>query len=164
MLSNHVKIIDIGNGIYAVYNNMVFRPIFMNKDEVKSLYREEFDKDTIYKLQERGIIVSDNTVDVVAFDWLYQFVSEKKRKVKILYLIVSTMCNLNCKYCFIERNPNSTMDYGIMNLHTAIEAVKLFMSDFDNDNSSVPEILFYGGEPLLARDTIMETIRFIRSE
>lgn len=164
MLSSHVKIIDIGNGVHAVFNNMVFKPVFMNEEEVRALYKEEFDKDTLFKLQERGIIVSDSTVDGVAFDRLHRFVSGKKGKVRILYLIVSSLCNLDCRYCFIERNPYSTSEYGIMSPQIAIKAVNLLMSDFDYDSGDVPEILFYGGEPLLARETIKETIGFIRRE
>lgn len=80
MLSSHVKIIDIGNGVHAVFNNMVFKPVFMNEEEVRALYKEEFDKDTLFKLQERGIIVSDSTVDGVAFDRLHRFVSGKQSK------------------------------------------------------------------------------------
>ena len=53
-------------------------------------------------LKDIGIYIKDQSVDDVAFERLSNYVHNRKRKVKIMYLIVSTFCNLNCKYCFID--------------------------------------------------------------
>lgn len=79
--------------------------------------------------------------------------------VKALCLNVSHDCNLRCKYCFA-----STGDFGMgrktMTLETAKKAI-----DFVVKRSGVRrniEVDFFGGEPLMAMDTVKETVKYAR--
>ena len=143
MISKYASVEQIDDDLYAIFNRLVFKPIFVNKKEVSFILNEDVDNTIVNTLYERGIYVNEQKVDEVAFDRLKSFVNEKKRKVRILYLIVSTYCNLNCKYCFIERNPNSTTEYGIMTYDTAVIAVDQFFANQKSDEEHIPEIIFY---------------------
>ncbi|MBP2115447.1 radical SAM/SPASM domain-containing protein [Paenibacillus silagei] len=66
-----------------------------------------------------------------------------------LTLIVTHNCNLNCNYCYAMGG-----DYGLpvgqMSKEEAIKIVEHFWNAFNG----IKEIFFFGGEPLLAIDTI----------
>jgi len=66
-----------------------------------------------------------------------------------LTLHVTNQCNLNCKYCFVARGPES------MSLDVAKAAVRLGMQ-----NTKTTGILFYGGEPLIERQLIFDVVAF----
>jgi sulfatase maturation enzyme AslB (radical SAM superfamily) len=84
-----------------------------------------------------------------------------KRETLILY--TTATCNLNCKYCFIDKNPsllkideildNSFKDDYYFNL-----TKKMFLQD------KLSEIQFWGGEPFLnlkrAYDTVDKCIQY----
>lgn len=65
-------------------------------------------------------------------------------------LHITNECNLNCKYCYVQKENR------VMDLSTAIKAV-----DFIISNSLEKEdvgLSFYGGEPLLNRTLIYDTV------
>lgn len=66
-----------------------------------------------------------------------------------LTLHVTNQCNIRCKYCFVVRGPER------MSLDVAKAAVKLGM-----DGVKTTGILFYGGEPLLERQLIYDTVAY----
>ena len=162
LISKYVRVVGIDDDVYAIYNNLLFKPVFARKTEIDEILEENVSAEYKKALKDIGIYIKDQSVDDVAFERLSNYVHNRKRKVKIMYLIVSTFCNLNCKYCFIERNPSSKADYGIMSFDIAREAVNQFFSSLEQDDDGVPEILFYGGEPLIAQSTIKETVRYVR--
>lgn len=164
MISKYTCVENIDDDLYAIYNRLLFKPIFANNKEVSMIMQEEVDNSIANVLYEKGIYVDENKVDEIAFERLKSFVWDNKRKVRILYLIVSTYCNLNCKYCFIEQNPHSTTEYGIMSYDTAIAAVDQFFTNQDINDENKPEIIFYGGEPLIAQNTVKDTIQYIREK
>ena len=59
-------------------------------------------------------------------------------------------CNMACKYCFQTRSPHS------MTEETARKAVDLSV----NSASGSTGICFFGGEPLLLKDTIINTVNY----
>ncbi|MDR2474316.1 MAG: 4Fe-4S cluster-binding domain-containing protein [Bacteroidales bacterium] len=66
-------------------------------------------------------------------------------------LHITTGCNLNCRYCYSP--PTSRND---MSQQTAFQAI-----DFISENYPVNTgIIFFGGEPLLKKDLIRETIAY----
>ena len=85
---------------------------------------------------------------------------QQQALVKALCLHVSHDCNLRCKYCFA-----STGDFGqgrkIMPPEIAKKAI-----DFVIARSGVRhniEVDFFGGEPLMAWDTVTQTVDYARS-
>ncbi len=84
----------------------------------------------------------------------------KNAPVKALCLNVAHDCNLRCKYCFA-----STGDFGtgrkIMPFETARRAID-FVVQRSGRRRNI-EVDFFGGEPLLAWDTVVRTVDYARS-
>lgn len=71
-----------------------------------------------------------------------------------LSLILTGGCNFSCSYCYQEKD-DLFLD------PTVVErAIEFFFPRFENECS----ILFYGGEPLLAKDTIISTVHAVKAE
>lgn len=80
--------------------------------------------------------------------------------IKAMCLHVSHDCNLRCEYCFAE-----TGDFGtgrkIMTPETGKKAIDfLIEKSFGRENL---ELDFFGGEPLMAWDTVVQTVDYARS-
>jgi len=69
-----------------------------------------------------------------------------------LTLHLTNDCNLNCTYCFVKRGKQS------MSREVAFKAIDLAMSE-----SSSTGILFYGGEPLLERQLIVDVVNYTQA-
>lgn len=89
-----------------------------------------------------------------------QWAVVKNTPIKALCLNVAHDCNLRCKYCFA-----STGGYGsrraIMSPETAKRAID-FVIEKSGKRHNI-EVDFFGGEPLMAMDTVKETIAYARS-
>lgn len=80
--------------------------------------------------------------------------------IKALCLHVSHDCNLRCRYCFA-----STGDFGtgrkVMDIETAKKAIDFVVARSGNRRNI--EVDFFGGEPLMAMDTVRATVEYARS-
>lgn len=108
----------------------------------------------LLKLQEQGLLfTSDDYVDK-------SLAIVKNAPVKALCLHVSHDCNLRCKYCFA-----STGDFGtgrlIMDFETAKHAID-FVVEKSGTRRNI-EVDFFGGEPLMAMDTVKKCVEYARS-
>lgn len=83
-----------------------------------------------------------------------------KAPIKAMCLHVSHDCNLRCKYCFAE-----TGDFGtgrkIMTPETGRKAID-FLIEKSAGRQNL-ELDFFGGEPLMAWETVKETVDYARS-
>lgn len=117
-------------------------------DEIREAYGE------LYELKKAGqLFAQDDYIDVSRY-------IPVNAPVKALCLHVAHDCNLRCKYCFA-----STGDFGqgrkIMPPEIAKKAI-----DFVIARSGVRhniEVDFFGGEPLMAWDTVTQTVDYARS-
>lgn len=117
-------------------------------DEIREAY------DELYELKKAGqLFAQDDYIDVSRYIAV-------NAPVKALCLHVAHDCNLRCKYCFA-----STGDFGqgrkIMPPEIAKKAI-----DFVIARSGVRhniEVDFFGGEPLMAWDTVTQTVDYARS-
>lgn len=67
--------------------------------------------------------------------------------INSIYIMLTEACPLRCKYCYIK---NRHIDNPI-SLDTINKSIKLFKEP--------PQVIFFGGEPLLKLDLIKETIK-----
>ena len=85
---------------------------------------------------------------------------QQQALVKALCLHVSHDCNLRCKYCFA-----STGDFGTgrktMDVETARKAIDFVVAKSGPRRNI--EVDFFGGEPLMAMDTVKATVDYARS-
>ena len=117
-------------------------------EDVREAYNE------LYELKKAGqLFAQDDYIDVSRY-------IPVNAPVKALCLHVAHDCNLRCKYCFA-----STGDFGqgrkIMPPEIAKKAI-----DFVIARSGVRhniEVDFFGGEPLMAWDTVTQTVDYARS-
>ncbi len=119
-------------------------------DELEEAWQE------LRQLQDAGLLYSDDSyIDPEAAMAL-----PRAAVVKALCLHVSHDCNLRCKYCFA-----STGDFGtgrkVMDFETAKRAIDFVIAKSGKRRNI--EVDFFGGEPLMAMDTVKRTVEYARS-
>ncbi len=74
-----------------------------------------------------------------------------------LCLLVSSACNLRCGYCFYAHGPYTPGPGAVMSPAVGRQAIDFFLA-----NSEQPdlEVSFFGGEPLLAWDTVRSVVEY----
>lgn len=111
----------------------------------------------LLELQRDGLLFTeDDYIDPAAASAM-----QKDAPIKALCLHVSHDCNLRCKYCFA-----STGDFGTghrinMDIETAKAAIDFVIARSGSRRNI--EVDFFGGEPLLAMDTVKATVEYARS-
>ncbi|MDO4271057.1 MAG: thioether cross-link-forming SCIFF peptide maturase [Eubacteriales bacterium] len=117
-------------------------------DAVREAYGE------LYELKKSGqLFAADDYIDVSKY-------IPVGAPVKALCLHVAHDCNLRCKYCFA-----STGDFGqgrkIMPPEIAKKAIDFVIARSGQRHNI--EVDFFGGEPLMAWDTVTQTVDYARS-
>ena len=80
------------------------------------------------------------------------------KKIKTLWFNTGTLCNIECKNCYIESSPkNNRLVYLTFN------EVKLFIDEVIDKNLGTNEIGFTGGEPFMNKD-ILKMIEYSLSK
>ncbi len=111
----------------------------------------------LLELQKAGLLfTTDDYLDPEAAMAL-----PKAAVVKALCLHVSHDCNLRCRYCFASTGDFGTGHRMTMNLETAKKAIDWVVAKSGKRRNI--EIDFFGGEPLMALDTVKQTVRYARS-
>lgn len=108
----------------------------------------------LMELKENGLLFTD-------MDYVDPSVAvPENAPVKALCLHVAHDCNLRCKYCFA-----STGDFGtgrkIMPPEVAKAAIDWVVQKSGKRHNI--EVDFFGGEPLMAMDTVKETVAYARA-
>lgn len=81
---------------------------------------------------------------------------QRPKKLKSMMLNVTDACNLRCRYCFLSQKPN------YMSYQVAKDATDLLVECYDGKEKQ--SLNFFGGEPLLMWDSIVEPlINYVRS-
>ncbi len=116
-------------------------------DEVKDCYNE------LKTLYDEGMLFTEDDYEKYADMAL-------NAPIKAMCLHVSHDCNLRCKYCFAQ-----TGDFGgdrmLMSPETGKRAMDYLIAHSANRVNL--EVDFFGGEPLMAWDTVVETVKYARS-
>lgn len=160
--SKYCKSIEIKPDLYAVYNSLLFYPIFCKGEELRQIHSHSVDAATEKILLGKKIYVHSVEEDDRAMGCLISNVLQHKRKLNILYLIVSTACNLACKYCFIEQNPNTVTCAARMTKETAKKAIDDFYAVLEGTEAEKPQIVVYGGEPMTNRELLPFIFQYVR--
>jgi len=107
----------------------------------------------IYELYKKGLLFSE--------DGCRNFAEEaRSAPMKALCLHVSHDCNLACEYCFAESG-NYGGERGIMPPDVAIKAIDFLVKN-SGDRAEL-EADFFGGEPLMAWDTVTAAVSYARA-
>lgn len=109
------------------------------------------------QLQQEGLLFTeDNYIDPQAAAAM-----QKDAPVKALCLHVSHDCNLRCKYCFASTGDFGTGHRMTMDAETAKAAIDFVVARSGARRNI--EVDFFGGEPLMAMDTVKATVEYARS-
>lgn len=107
----------------------------------------------LYDLQKQGLLHTTDT-----YESRQQEIPDAA-PVKALCLHVSHDCNMRCGYCFA-----STGDFGtgrkLMPIETAKAAIDFVVAASGKRRNI--EVDFFGGEPLMAFDVVMQTVTYAR--
>ena len=161
-LSKYFHYIELENNIYAVYNSLIMDVVFVNKSKLDEIINISVDDEEKVKLQNLGIYITSKEQDEEALQIVKNRYDEVTGKVNIMYLILSSACNLACKYCFIE---NCTFNNKVeinMNLDTVKNAITKYDNYLKRENLEEGLIIFYGGEPLVNWDAIVTAIELAK--
>ena len=79
-------------------------------------------------------------------------------KITSAMLVVTHACPLACRYCFVKQEPSK------MTLQTAMDAAQFLIKNAE-ESGAIPDINFFGGEPMLMWDEIIVPLtNWIRNE
>ena len=111
----------------------------------------------LLELQKNGLLFTDdNYIDPAAAALMQQ-----DAPIKALCLHVSHDCNLRCQYCFASTGDFGTGHRMTMDIETAKKAID-FVIQRSGARRNI-EVDFFGGEPLMAMDTVKATVEYARS-
>ena len=111
----------------------------------------------LLELQNSGLLFTDDSyIDPAAAALM-----KRDAPIKALCLHVSHDCNLRCQYCFASTGDFGTGRRMTMDVETAKKAVD-FVVERSGGRRNI-EIDFFGGEPLMAMETVKATVEYARS-
>ena len=151
--------------IVALYHSLTHEVIYLDPLLYSSLTnginlnkwsRTRKYQEVIRKLLYAGFLVSSQYSESA----ILQEISKKfldQPAIGILYLLLTDYCNLRCRYCFIERTLSSNHTFSWMTPEIATEGIQFFAKVLKENppqrSIRQPQIIFYGGEPLLNQKT-----------
>ena len=163
--------VDVNSGAVHVLDRVAYDVLSLwNAPLTEACPREVFDRLPQYsrsavggawaellELQNDGLLFTDD--DYV--DPASAALMKQDAPIKALCLHVSHDCNLRCEYCFASTGDFGTGRRVTMDVETAKKAVD-FVIRRSGERRNI-EIDFFGGEPLMAMDTVKATVEYARS-
>lgn len=149
--------------MYALFNNFLMQIVFVDEESLQNILNFKSNED-VEKLKELGIYVEDESSLDEIYNELKDTIKSQSKQLSIMYLNISTFCNLACKYCFIENNPISKNKCQKMTFETAKIAVDKFIKEIKKMDSKDTQIIIYGGEPLTNYDVFEKIVEYIRKK
>ena len=160
--SSFTHVIKIESGVYALFNSLWLRVIFFDEgllplvnalinnieqDEALSLLKPNL------RSEGEKLLLKMSSQKFFGHEEDQNKLTEiretlESQKISIMYIIVTSTCNLACKYCYLSEALNQENSRS-MDEVTASKAIDMFSRIVKNDRVEKPEIIFYGGEPLL---------------
>ena len=152
-LSKFFHYVKLNNNLYAIYNSLVMEIAYVDKAKYEEILKIRVPKKEIEKLRKIGIYVDDYNKDKQALQVVKNRYNKVTGKINIMYFILSSACNLGCKYCFIENCQFNNKKEVNMSKQTALSALIKY-TEYLKQNKLRGSVIFYGGEPLINWDVI----------
>lgn len=162
-LSRYNKIVPIRDNMSILYNSLSGAYILVNNEIAESITNKDLGKlsanhpSLMNELSENGIIVDDDVDERELVENLRLTRRFSQREYNLT--INPTMnCNLNCWYCYETHNSEDYMT------DTLIEKIeKHIRKQHEISNFDVLTLGFFGGEPLLKRNMIIQIFQKVRT-
>ena len=162
-LSKYFHYIEMNNKYIAVFNSILMQINYVKKEKLNDIKSFKLSEDEKKTMIENGIYETTSDMEDI-YNVLKTGIHKQAKIPTIMYLNVSTYCNLACKYCFIENSPLSSQKYEKMSFETAKIAIDKFLAELDKNEIVDSQIIFYGGEPLTNWNVIKDIINYIQDE
>lgn len=158
-LSKFFTVVQIEDDVFAVYNRLVMDVLFVTREELTKIQNLHFETKL---LKSKGIYVENDSTDELAYERLKEQYFKESTNLHIMYLILTTSCNLACKYCYIENNVcNNKIEHN-MSEATAHLAIERYIEHLKNVGLKEAEIILYGGEPLTNWSCVKEIAKYTK--
>lgn len=165
--SNFVTCMKMTNKFIALYNSLNMHLVFVDIpefDRIKNFIKTGniHNKKLIQDLEKYHFFIIKDKEDEEYFQTFKSMLNIGVPKISMMYLLLTSGCNLNCDYCYIEQQSlMNKRKIEQMNKKTAQKAIDLFEQ---TTKSNTPKIIFYGGEPLLNKQTFCFAIKYARTK
>jgi sulfatase maturation enzyme AslB (radical SAM superfamily) len=154
------------DGMVAVFHELHPDPVYITADDWSAYCSGEILNNLLdSQLRERKLVISEMSDDDRAFATAESLVLGKLQHTTILYLMTAQGCNADCGYCPVQ---DIAKRYGASLLtveaaRAGIDLWQLHLEDVFDDNRDY-YVIFYGGEPLLNKPVIEESLRYLESQ
>lgn len=175
-LSHFSKIINRGDAfclfhsltLKKVYGGAILQSLFDQfswpnkisdvRNHLQELYPKEIVWSAIEDLVNCGIIISDSNADLKLY--LSRFAHGLQQyNIQNMYFLPTNVCNLRCKYCFIEDDERDIAS-SMMTEEIAKKGLEIFSKL--SEKADKITLTFYGGEPLLNADVVYFSMHYVR--
>ncbi len=158
MISEFVVSVKTGNMI-AIYHALYFEVLFVTEDEYENVMRGNVSEDEKKILYEHKIYTGSAEEDKERLTLLKNADRRTSGKADVLYLILSSDCNLRCKYCMVKEGGYSRQN---MSVEILRKTLKLYEEYLQRQKIALGKIVFYGGEPLVSRELFITALEEIK--
>ena len=143
-----------GSDEIVIYNTYSKAIVSLNEEEFSKYERDALPMDTALELKENGIYVEDD-FDELHFLKYMHYKAKFSKRIFRLTIAPTLDCNFDCPYCY-ENRRNGKMSEEVQ------DALIDFIQNNVTSETSVMDISWYGGEPLLYPDIVENLGKRIR--
>lgn len=161
-LSKFYNVVELKNGVFGVFNSLMMDVIYVNKEYLKKIKEFKISQNEKNELLNKGIYVKNKEQDDLALEIVRKRFEQFKGKINIMYLIMTSGCNLGCKYCFVEKCTFNNKIEINMTPEVALIAVKKYGEYIKKNKIEDANLIFYGGEPLVNWNTMKLVIDYVK--
>lgn len=163
-LSKFYSAVELKDNVFAIFNSLMMDILYVHKNYLDCIINFKVSDKEKKELLNKGIYVKSEKQDYDAIDIVKKRYDFFKGKINIMYLIVTSTCNLACKYCFVENCTFNNKTEINMSLDTALEAIKKYGDYIFNNKIIDANLIFYGGEPLVNWEVMSAVIDYVKKE
>ena len=151
----------------TIWNALSKEKIKLSKESIQYIKEHKNDcniKDIPLEIKDNKDIITTIPNEKKLIDYWLEKTTD--RQYQGLYLITTTSCNLNCDYCFYRSGVSesllkrSNMSFAVCK--KAIDKFKEITNHNKRDNEYWQQITFYGGEPSINKELLVEAIPYAR--
>lgn len=147
-LSSFFQKVKLKNNVYAIYNSLIMDVIYLDSKKYNDVINFNVSEKEEKQLKKAGIYIYDKKVDENALKVVKDRYNKVTGKINIMYFILSSSCNLGCKYCFIENCQFNNKEELNMKEETALTALYKY-TNYLKEHNIKGSVIFYGGEPMV---------------
>ena len=154
----------IYNGKHYVVLTLKRRIFEVEKDVYSALTNGAIDDlshhNDFKKMCDLGILVEDGIDEVQCLEDAF-LRSDDDAAWNSLHIIPTTNCNMQCNYCFIMKDMETSFHHRNLSPETLHKAIDLFIA---GNTSKKKAMTFYGGEPFVNKQIVFDAVRYSKAK